>query len=184
LGINQHHQKPVCRLVEAVRFLQDGRGVCLRSGGVGVNQAEWKDVVSLVVSLIGRQPVPMQIFSWLLVAFLVLMLIEGLRATFLPRRVVAQIRRRGSLGHEIAIPRHKHAETERVSAVPSPLRSGLAVPASVRNAKRADRTVNRREATRPKIRRMSSYFEYAGAPPEPLAPQIEPAAHDPVLGEV
>lgn len=148
-----------------------------------MDHAAWKDVVALVVSLIGRQPVPMQIFSWLLVAFLALMLIEGLHATFLPRRVVDRIRRRGSLDRESVMPR-KHAETEIMTAPSSPRRAALATSAPARNAKRAARIVNRREPPRPKIRRISSYFEYTDAPREALAPQIEIAPQDPVLSEV
>jgi hypothetical protein len=147
-----------------------------------MNQAEWKDVGSLVVSLIGRQPVPMQIFSWLLVVFLALMLIEGLRATFLPRRVAAQIRRRHLHDLEIVVPKRKQADAV-VAAIPSPRRAALAAPASVRNAKRSIRIVNRRETPRPKIRRISSYFEYE-APHAARAPHIEDAAQDPVLSEI
>ncbi len=145
-----------------------------------MNQAEWKDVGSLVVSLIGRQPAPMQIFSWLLIVFALLMLIEGLRATFLPRRVVAQIRRRGPLEEEPARRTLASVAPDSAPTESVPRRFNASTTAA-RNAKRVIRTVNRHEPTRPKIRRISSYFEYAGATDGTLAPQIQNDAGDRVL---
>lgn len=149
--------------------------------GRTMNHAEWKDVWSLVVSLIGRQSPPSQIFSWLLIAFALLMLVEGLRTTFLPRRVVAQIHRRNSREHEAGPPR-KAASSEPMS--PAAPRAAFTATNAARNAKRSDRALNRREPVRPKIRRTSSCFEDAGAWDDALPPQTETGARDPVLAEI
>jgi hypothetical protein len=147
-----------------------------------VNQTEWKDVGSLVMALIGRQPVPMQIFSWLLIAFALLMLVEGLRATFLPRRVVAQIRRREPLETDRRLHLHAPAPATSSSTETAPRRLSIGL-GMTRNAKRSVRTINRREPPRPTIRRVSSYFEYAGAPGDQQAPHVETEAQHPALTE-
>jgi hypothetical protein len=124
-----------------------------------MNHAVWKDVWSLVVSLIGREAPPVQIFLWLVLVFAVLMMIEGLRATFLPRRVVAQIHRRGPLPARSEMGRSTQAEpaaTARNAFVPRSRSMALS-----RNAKRSIRTIKRQEPSRPTIRRVSSYFEFA-----------------------
>jgi uncharacterized protein YjeT (DUF2065 family) len=133
-------------------------------------QADWKDVVSLAVKLIAREPPPVQIFVWLLVAFAVLMVVEGLRATFLPRRYVSQIQRRaaGSLSIPVGAERPKALsgapisqtfEARKVRFTPAP-------PLLARNNRLSAAVPRRQETTKPKIRRISSYFVMAEAEPE------------------
>ena len=54
-----------------------------------MSHAGWKDVFNLVVALIGRESAPVQIFIYVGIAFLLLMVAEGLRANFFPWRPVA-----------------------------------------------------------------------------------------------
>jgi hypothetical protein len=141
-----------------------------------MNHAEWKDVFAMVASLIGRQSPPAQIFSWLLIVFVVLMVIEGLRATFLPHRVVAQIRRRNP-------PEIPFAGRESASPVAAGTPRRLLSAATSHNTKRIVRALSPHEPPRPTIRRVSSYFEYEDGSQDGLAPQIEADTRDPVLAE-
>jgi hypothetical protein len=51
-----------------------------------MSHAEWKDVVVTAVGLINRQPTPFQIFTWLGIAFVAVLVIEGFRVNFFPAR--------------------------------------------------------------------------------------------------
>jgi len=115
--------------------------------------AEWRDIWTVAYAVVARQPTPVPIFVWLGVAFFVLMIVEGLRASFLPRR----FRREGRL------PEAMHAKelspSSMARAKPEPIfvraqRSGL-----MRNRKLVDTTPRRHQAFRPKIRRITPSSE-------------------------
>jgi hypothetical protein len=111
--------------------------------------AEWKDIWTVASEVVARQPPPIQIFFWLCVAFALLMFVEGLRASFLPRRPA-----RDANPHR----------TEGAAEPLSPTISGNPEPVFVRAnrsnmmkyRKVVDATPRRHHAVRPKIRRMSS----------------------------
>jgi len=118
--------------------------------------AEWKDIWTLAFQVVARQPPPLQIFFWLCVAFAVLMFVEGLRASFLPRGS-----REGTGGHET-----RHAgQTSSSSTFAAPNPETVFVRAQRRNTTRNRRLATdaprRHQAFRPKIRRVSSSFEPA-----------------------
>lgn len=54
-----------------------------------MSHADWSDVLRLTIALVAAQRTPFQIFSWLGLAFGALMFVEGVRASFFPKRAVA-----------------------------------------------------------------------------------------------
>jgi hypothetical protein len=47
---------------------------------------EWIDTGKSAVALIQAQPLQYQVFSWLMVAFVTVMFLEGIRSSFFKRR--------------------------------------------------------------------------------------------------
>src|SRR5215475_5196587 len=117
--------------------------------------AEWKDIWTLAFQAVARQPPPLQIFFWLCVAFVVLMFVEGLRASFLPRGS-----REGAGGHETTRAGQPSSST---LAAPNPETVFVRAQRlnTTRNRRLATDAPRRHQAFRPKIRRTSSSFETA-----------------------
>jgi len=46
----------------------------------------WMEIGKSAVALINAQPIQFQVFSWLIVAFVVVMFLEGIRSSFFRRR--------------------------------------------------------------------------------------------------
>ena len=118
--------------------------------GVSAMAAEWKDIWTVTSQVVAQQPPPIQIFFWMGVVFIVLMVVEGLRASFLPRRF------RGDL---------RPAEANAMQAASPPGTADMRafrVRAQYSNATKSrifiDRTPRRSQALRPVIRRIPSSF--------------------------
>ena len=120
-----------------------------------MSHAGWKDVLDLALALIARESAPAQIFIFLMLAFVALMVLEGLRANFFPWRPVAP--RRGKRQAAIVedalaeAPRvHAAARRETASIEKRPrLQLSLARP-----VKRPSQGMRRQKPTRPQIKRM------------------------------
>ena len=108
--------------------------------------AEWKEILAIASAMIGRQSPPIQIFIWVGAAFVGLMLVEGLRVSFLPRRPWEDGRR------------HEAPRTHLTSALSSQGES-VFVRARCLNATKNRKLVRvvprRHQAIRPKIRRVN-----------------------------
>lgn len=53
---------------------------------LGVYMGGWIEVGKSAYALIQAQPIQYQVFSWLAVAFIVVMFLEGIRSSFFKRR--------------------------------------------------------------------------------------------------
>jgi hypothetical protein len=112
-------------------------------GEVGaMSHAGWVDIWNLAVARFGAEAIEGRILIGLAVAFTALMIVEGLRACFLPRR------------HEADEPVRPKAVARQASAAPVPFRPRSEVV--VRHPKREKAAAKPHRAERPKIRRMVS----------------------------
>ena len=114
--------------------------------------AGWKDIGDLIVALVAKEPPFVQVVIGLGAAFSALMFIEGLRASFIPRRAESKPGRNPTRRSRFAAPpKADHSQTYR--SVPgrnknsNPTRDTL--PG---NAKRRESAVKPYRAPRPKIR--------------------------------
>jgi len=139
-----------------------------------MNHAGWKDVVDLALALIARESAPAQIFLFLMLAFAMLMILEGLRANFFPWRSVVPRRdkRRPQITGDIqpeAPPAHASASREATGIEVRPrLKLSLARP-----VKRPTQGMRRQKAPRPQIKRMPPL-----EPAEPVATQVFEAVNE------
>jgi hypothetical protein len=118
--------------------------------------AGWQDIGVLIAQLVAKEPPYLQIAIGLCAAFTALMILEGLRASFLPRR--------DERGHSVAA-RHIAPPTA------SPFfRSAPANAAKLpRNPKRETNIVKSHRTPRPTIRRQASKPQetaLSGSPPQ------------------
>ena len=126
--------------------------------------SEWKEIWMIVSTMIMRQQPPVQIFICLGLAFTLLMFVEGLRASFLPRR-----------SHDVARPRIASRPHEPPKALP-PGGSGETSASwtphlnAARNPKRVADPPRHHQAFKPKIRRISSL--------EVVAPEVREQTSD------
>ncbi len=123
----------------------------------------WDALWALALKRFGAEDIQIRILVGLAVAFLILMIIEGLRASFRPAKA-------GSLSAPAA--GMKRVALQAAKPVPQPLR---ARPKAVRaTPKRAKRSINRQRAPLPKIRRRAAArtptFTEEAAPYSPLSP--------------
>ncbi len=134
------------------------------SGASAMSHAGWLDVWTLVLALISREPPVVVILFWLAVAFAVLMIAEGLRASFFPFRSVAP---RG------ARPRSEssYAPQPDSSAAGAGSRAFEAAPVKfaprpiARNPKRRIVSLRRQSPPKPRINRVSLPVEPPQAGP-------------------
>jgi len=133
-----------------------------------MSHAGWGDIWNLGLALVRAQPVHIQILIGLGVAFLAVMVLEGLRASFLPGY--------RALPHHPYIrnnvPSESRKQTVTASAPGAEMLSAIArMPAPFRpreiarpqfNLKRTKFAASRRSAERPKIRRdsLSEFTDY------------------------
>lgn len=118
--------------------------------------AEWKEIWTLASAMIARQPPPIQIVVGLCAAFVALMVVEGLRASFLPRRLQDNPRpREPRCAEEPADP------SNAAQSKPTFARSQRFGVTRYRKVEEA--TPRRHQAFRPKIRRVSASFEMSHA---------------------
>ena len=134
-----------------------------------MSHAGWGNIWNLVLALVRAQPIQIQILVGLGLAFLAVMVLEGLRASFLPGY--------RALPHHPyirnTVPSESRKQTVTASSAPSAeMRSVIArMPAPFRpreiarpqfNLKRAKFAVSRHSAERPKIRRasLSEFTDY------------------------
>jgi hypothetical protein len=128
-------------------------------GASAMSYAEWKDLGVHAVGLISREPPPAQIFIWLSIAFLVLMVIEGLRANFLPAR---RSQRGSSRALRVQSAMYQDATFSR-EASGSETASVRRPTSQLRNHKRLVGEVRRTQAFRPGIRRIPNALDWQGA---------------------
>lgn len=132
--------------------------------------ASWKTVVDLIETLISKEPPFVQIVAILGMAFAFTMFVEGLRASFFPRRLVSP----PSPPPPPQVPSTRTAEVAReVPTLAAPDASFRSVPGrgassgkrnlSARPIKRHESAVNRGHALRPKIRRFAGAAPFAQA---------------------
>lgn len=98
--------------------------------------SEWREIGALIADRVTKEPTHIQIAIGLCVAFTLLMILEGLRASFFPRR--------GEKTPKRAAPRLDRALFRSAPANASK---------RLRNAKRHERIVKRHRALKPVIRR-------------------------------
>ena len=112
----------------------------------------WREIGMLIAGMVAKEPPYIQIAIGLSAAFIALMILEGLRASFVPRRT-----------YEPSI------------RVRSPRASFRSAPGNVakppRNPKRSDNIVKPHRAPRPTIRRNT-----AKKHEEPTTPSLPPVA--------
>ena len=121
--------------------------------------AEWKQIWTIASAIIARQPPPIQIFLWLGVAFVALMLLEGLRASFLPRRPREDWSRRA---------KDKTHQTSALSSPGEPFFVRAQRLNAAKNRKLESEAPRRHQAIRPKIRRVNmQHWEFASNEPTP-----------------
>jgi hypothetical protein len=139
-----------------------------------MSHAGWGSVWNLVLALLRAQPVQIQILIGLAVAFLAVMVLEGLRASFLPgyralphhpyiRNTVPSAPRK-----QAGTANTPSAEMRSVTArVPAPFRPREVVRPPF-NLKRAKPDVSRHSTERPKIRRdtLGGFADYFSQPYE------------------
>ena len=123
-----------------------------------MSHAGWDEIWKLALAQFGAQPIQFRIFAGLALAFGALMIVEGLRVSFvtghrMPARQSApvEIRPRKKLVRKVAV-----AAAHPVQAVPGPFRPRALLPAN--NPKRANDHINHHSPIRPKIRRVSREF--------------------------
>ena len=120
-----------------------------------MGHAGWKNVLDLLLALIGREPAPMQIFIYLMAAFAALMILEGLRANFFPWRSVVPRRDKRRLQQVTAVlaeaPLREASAPRDMSSNANPQRAKLAL---ARPVKRPTQGIRRQKPMRPQIRRM------------------------------
>jgi len=109
---------------------------------------------SAATALIGRQPPAVQIFSGLGLAFAALMLVEGLRASFLPRRFDGNAAKKSGDATSSAQMRQEEPRTLLLSRGIDRSR-----PLPPRNRKLSMDAPRRHSGMKPKIRRISSAFD-------------------------
>jgi len=122
-------------------------------GGVGM-AAEWNEMWSAATALIGRQPPAVQIFGGLGLAFTALMFVEGLRASFLPRRFDGNAAKRSSVAISGV---QMGQEKPRTLLLSSGVERSRAL--QQRNRKLTTDAPRRHRGMKPIIRRMSSPFD-------------------------
>ena len=98
-----------------------------------MHHAGWSDIWNLALACFGAETIETRLAIGLIVAFLMLMVVEGLRVSFLPARRPTRV-----------------AEPAQVKQAVEPFRPRPAIEA--RRPKR-NKMVNRHRAERPKIRR-------------------------------
>lgn len=134
--------------------------------------AGWKEIWTLFLKMVAAEPPMMQIAIWLGVAFGALMVLEGLRANFFPRRKSLPP------GIESAPPA---ASSRRLQGAPASASyravrrfADIAAAAPSRSLKRPTNPVSRHRAPRPKIHRMGIKL---CLPPQPEPANDVPPAH-------
>jgi hypothetical protein len=120
-----------------------------------MSHAGWKDVLDLALALVARESAPAQIFIFLMLAFALLMVLEGLRANFFPWRSVVPRRDRRRLQPLAAAlaeaPRREVSTPRDVPSSANLLRPKLL---TARPVKRPTQGMRRQKPTRPQIKRM------------------------------
>lgn len=127
-----------------------------------MTHAGWKDVLNLALGLIARQPAPAQIFIYLMLAFTVLMIAEGLRANFFPWRPVVP-RRAKRVQPTNAV---ETMSPPQAQAAPAKREARLQISIA-RHVKRPTEGIRRQKPMRPQIRRM----------PSVVPPELPDASH-------
>jgi hypothetical protein len=131
-------------------FCYTDYGAC----GAGAVQANWGDVWKLALSVFAQQRIEVQILLGLLAAFLAIMVIEGLRASFFPRRREAASPPAGEAEEKIVfIPQ---PPPQAMAAAPSQSFAARPIAAPPPSLKRKTASIRRHKPTRPIIRRMTS----------------------------
>jgi hypothetical protein len=122
-----------------------------------MSTAGWVDVWNLAVTVTGNEPVPVKILIGLGAAFVAVMFLEGVHASFLPTRYAALLARKypASNSPQPRIfraqgPAPSQAYEEPSFTVPGPKR---AVPMP-KNLKRQTARVSRHRSIKPRIRRV------------------------------
>ncbi len=130
-------------------------------GGVRIVQANWSDVWNLALAVFSHQRIEVQILIGLAAALGALMIIEGLRASFFPRRR-AQAAIREPEETIVFIPR-KPPQAAMVEAQPeiAPVQP-FAARAIAQNPKRKFADVRRHKPMRPVIRRAANGDDLTG----------------------
>lgn len=127
--------------------------------------SEWKPVFDQAMAVYGHEPIQVRVGLALAAAFLVLMMLEGLRATFLPGRK-AQMPAASPSAPDVPVPPEApkpQAMATNVSAIAAPAPYALAPafaprlrPPPPRNRKRAAAAPRPHRSIRPKIRRRAA----------------------------
>lgn len=131
--------------------------------------AGWKEIWTVFLKMVAAEPPMLQIIIWLGVAFGALMVLEGLRANFFPRRKSPPQRVENTPPS-----RQLQGSPASVSYRAFGSTAGIAASARSRNLKRPTNAVSRYRAPRPKIHRMGTSLC--------LQPQPEPANDSPPAG--
>jgi hypothetical protein len=76
--------RDVAALAIPAHFMQN----CCGRWGVTMSTRSWGDLWNLLITLMSREPIFVQIMFWLGLAFLAVMVLEGLRSSFAPKRAI------------------------------------------------------------------------------------------------
>jgi hypothetical protein len=123
-----------------------------------MSHAGWGDVWNLTLAVVSAQTIPVQILIGLSAAFLAVMVLEGLRASFMPgyRAQPHHPYIRGSTGSTPPAPKPKASAVETYSLpMPTPFRPRQTERPNY-NLKRTKLHVSHHSAARPTIRRVPS----------------------------
>jgi hypothetical protein len=124
-------------------------------------QASWSDVWKLGLSVFAQQSIEVQILIGLAAAFCAVMVIEGLRASFFPRRRAAAIQPIAKPEQQaVFIPQPPAPQAMAIAPSQSFAAKRLAAPSP--SLKRKLSSVRRHKTTRPIIRRMANGAELTG----------------------
>jgi hypothetical protein len=146
------------------------------AGGSAMSQAEWKDVMNLILAAIGREPPPIQVFIYLFAALAAVLFAEGVRTIFF--RPMA---RAAASAPPLKLPRMAKkeapagdmAQSQAFEARPTKF-TPRQPPTLARNPKRHIVELRRFTATRPQIRRTGPQRMAVAAPPSVLESLEQP----------
>lgn len=110
--------------------------------------AGWQDIVEGIINLVAHEPPFVQILIGLGAAFCALMVLEGLRANFVPRRSARPAKSRDRMP-----PPPQRSAVAPAPQASQPYRSTTPRPGPLRNPKRSFLPLNRHRPPRPKISR-------------------------------